>query len=92
MNNPKNTLKDQQSYLTDVVLTGAGDKYIGADNLARWYQRNLKIFSNIYDLTEFDKEERILLIYGVGHVYQLKQFLTDSPDFEYVEVNEYLVE
>jgi len=92
MNNPKNTLKDQQSYLTNVVLTGAGDKYNGADNLARWYQRNLKIFSNIYDLTEFDKEERILLIYGVGHVYQLKQFLTDSPDFEYIEINEYLTE
>ncbi len=90
LNNPKHTLTDHQSYLTNIVLTGAGDKYIGADNLARWYQRNLKIFANIYDIADFDKEERILLIYGTGHVYQLKQFLTDSPDFEYLEVNEIL--
>ena len=90
INNPKYTLTDHQSYLTNTVLTGAGDKYIGADNLTRWYQRNLKIFANIYDIVEFNKEERILLIYGTGHVFQLKQFLIDSPDFEYIEVNEIL--
>ena len=90
LNDPKYTLTDHQSYLTNTVLTGADDKYIGADNLTRWYQRNLKIFANIYDIVDFDKEEKILLIYGIGHVYQLKQFLTDSPDFEYLEVNKIL--
>lgn len=90
INSPKNRLKDHQAYLTETVLTGAGDNYIGADAVARWYRRNLRIFANTYDLTNFEKEERILLIYGSGHVWQLRQLFTDSPDFEYVEINSYL--
>lgn len=91
-NRPENRLKDHQAYLTENVLEGAGDNYLGADGVARWYRRNLRIFSNAYDLTDFDKEERLLLIYGSGHVWQLRQFFTDSPDFDYVEPNEYLAE
>ncbi|MDH4474626.1 MAG: DUF5694 domain-containing protein [Fluviicola sp.] len=90
LNSPKNRLKDHQAYLTEIILEGAGDNYIGADAVAKWYRRNLRIFANAYDFTDFDKEERLLLIYGSGHVWQLKQLLTDSPDFEYVELNEYL--
>lgn len=92
INRPENRLKDHQVYLTQGVLEGAGDNYLGADGVARWYRRNLRIFSNAYDLTDFDKEERLLLIYGSGHVWQLRQFFTDSPDFDYIEPNEYLSE
>lgn len=91
-NRPENRLKDHQAYLTESVLEGAGDNYFGADGVARWYRRNLRIFSNAYDLTNFDQEERLLLIYGSGHVWQLRQFFKDSPDFDYVEPNEYLAE
>ena len=90
INNPENRLKDHQAYLTETVLEGAGDNYIGADAVANWYRRNLRIFANAYDLTDFDSEERLLLLYGSGHVWQLRQFFMDSPDFEYVEPNEYL--
>lgn len=91
-NRPENRLKDHQAYLTEGVLEGAGDNYLGADGVARWYRRNLRIFSNAYDLTDFNKEERLLLIYGSGHVWQLRQFFIDSPDFDYVEPNQYLGE
>lgn len=90
LNQPKNTLKDHQAYLTENILEGAGDNYLGADAVAVWYRRNLRIFSNAYDLTNFDKEERLLLIYGAGHVRQLRQLFKDSPDYEYIEVNDYL--
>ena len=90
LNNNSNCLKDHQAYLTETALTGAGDNYIGADAVAWWYRRNLRIFANAYDLTNFDKEERVLLIYGSGHVWQLRQLFTDSPDFEYLEINDYL--
>ncbi len=92
INDPKNTLKSHQEYLTNGILMGAGDLYIGADGIARWYRRNLRIFSNAYDVSNFDKVERILLIYGSGHVWQLRQFFTDSPDFDYIEINDYLTE
>lgn len=91
LNNPLDRLKDHQSYLTSII-EGAGDNYLGADNVGRQYRRNLRIFANAYDLTDFGKEERLLLIYGSGHVWQLRQLFTDSPDFDYVEVNDYLTE
>lgn len=90
INSPKNRLKDHQAYLAETILEGAGDNYLGADAVAKWYRRNLRIFANAYDLTDFDREERLLLLYGSGHVWQLRQFFMDSPDFEYVELNEYL--
>lgn len=91
LNNPRNRLKDHQAYLTDLILEGAGDNYLGADGVAKWYRRNLRIFSNVYDLTDFENEERLLLIYGSGHVWQLRQFFMDSPDYEYIEPIKYLV-
>jgi hypothetical protein len=90
LNEPENRLKSHQAYLTEGALAGAGDNYLGADAVANWYRRNIRIFANAYDLTNFDEEERILLIYGSGHAWQLRQFFTDSPDFDYVEPNEYL--
>jgi hypothetical protein len=91
INNPQNRLKDHQRYLTS-ALEGAGDNYLGADNTARQYRRNLRIFANAYDITNFDDEERLLLVYGYGHVWQLRQLFMDSPDFDYVEANDYLTE
>ena len=90
INAPDAQLYNHQIYLTETVLTGAGDNYIGADAVARWYRRNLRIFSNVLDLVSFEKEERILLIYGASHTWTLKQFFEDSPDFNYVEINQFL--
>lgn len=91
LNHPESCLKSHQHYLTMGILEGAGDNYVGADAVTKWYRRNIRIFSNAYDLTDFDREERLLLIYGSGHVWQLRQFFTDSPDYDYVEPNDYLL-
>ena len=91
-NNPKNLLQNHQQYLTNVVLEGAGDNYLGADTAGKWYRRNLRIFANVYDITDFNEQERILMIYGHGHVWTLRQFFMDSPDYDYIEVNDYLRE
>ena len=90
INDSKDRLLDHQAYLTEVILGGAGDNYLGADSVAKWYRRNLRIYANAYDLTNFNHEERLLLIYGSGHVWQLRQLFNDSPDFKYIEQNLYL--
>ena len=90
INDPMDRLFDHQAYLTEVILGGAGDNYLGADSVAKWYRRNLRIYANAYDLTNFNHEERLLLIYGSGHVWQLRQLFNDSPDFKYIEPNLYL--
>ncbi|MFD2514573.1 DUF5694 domain-containing protein [Pontibacter locisalis] len=35
-------------------------------------------------------EDRIILIVGAGHVKYLRDLIKESPDLEYVEVNDYL--
>ncbi len=90
LNKPENSLKYHQVYLTNYALCGAGDNYYGADSVGKWYRRNIRIFSNLYDIADFGANERILLIYGASHVWTLRQFIQDSPDFEYIEVNSYL--
>ena len=90
INDPQSQHFNHQVYITETVLSGAGDNYLGADSVARWYRRNLRIFSNVLDFTDFNQEERILIIYGASHIWTLKQFFKDSPDFEYVEINSFL--
>ena len=69
----------------------AGDNHAGADLVANWYHRNLIIFQNLIQVTNFEAaEERILIIYGQGHVKYLRDLLQESPYYEYVEVNDYL--
>ncbi len=86
LNRNENRLKNHQAYLTN-ILEGAGDNYLGSDATANWYRRNLRIFADAYDLTNFDQQERLLLIYESGYVWKLRQLFTDSPDYDYVEVN-----
>jgi hypothetical protein len=90
LNDSKVIAESHQVYLTDWVLSGSGDTYLGADSLAGWYRRNIRIFSNIYDIVDFESEDRLLLIIGSGYIPMLKQLFTDSPDFDYVEINIYL--
>jgi len=48
------------------------DEYAGPDLLAMWYQRNIRIYHNISALLAAP-EERILVVYGAGHLGWLRQ-------------------
>ncbi|GMN06491.1 hypothetical protein MTsPCn5_18800 [Croceitalea sp. MTPC5] len=69
-------------YLTGAMAT---EDYDGADKLTIWwYNRNVRIFSNILKLTS-GPEDRILLVIGNGHAAILRQLFEASPQFEFVE-------
>lgn len=60
-----------------------GDKR-GADALTLyWYSRNLRIFRNIQQVTE-GPEDRILVLFGMGHSSILLQQFESSPEYELV--------
>ena len=62
----------------DLLNGGVGD-YFGADGfISAWYNRNLRIYSNVARLIR-TPEERVLLIIGAGHVPILQQLLQSSP-------------
>ncbi|MDR0332523.1 MAG: DUF5694 domain-containing protein [Dysgonamonadaceae bacterium] len=90
MNTPNYLLKQHQANIFGMPLIGAGINYFGADHIANWYRRDIRIFSNVHDIADFDTEERLLLIIGASHVWPLRQLFSDYPDFNYVEINDYL--
>lgn len=57
----------------------------GADILSVWwYNRNLRIFRKLQQMTE-SPNDRILLIFGNGHAAILRQLLECSPEYQFVE-------
>lgn len=57
----------------------------GADILSIWwYNRNLRIFRKLQEITESNKD-RILVIFGNGHASVLRQLVESSPAYEFVE-------
>lgn len=52
--------------------------WAGADLLADWYRRNMRIYTNIMRLAE-SPEDRILVIYGSGHLGWLQNAFASNP-------------
>jgi hypothetical protein len=61
---------------------------IGVELVAEWYKRNLFIYRNTLEKTE--DNDKILIIFGSGHVRYLKQFFDDNPEFNISDVNSFL--
>ena len=82
LNSPEYHQHDYGMYLIDDFKL---NNYQGADNLSTyWYNRNLRIFRKIQDITE-NENDRILVIVGNSHAALLRQFITCSPEYEYIE-------
>jgi Family of unknown function (DUF5694) len=76
-------------YLHYAMSYGRGKDYTGADFTTSWYNRNLKIYTNI--LRELQPTDTtVLVLFGAGHTNMLRQFFTDHPSFRIVEVADVL--
>lgn len=58
---------------------------IGVETVAEWYKRNLFIYRNVLENTI--KGDRVLIIFGSGHMHYLNQLLKNNPDFKITEPN-----
>jgi hypothetical protein len=84
INSDKNIVRGYGAYLTGDFENSYFD---GADALAmHWYSRNLRIFRNIQRLNA-KSTDRILVLYGAGHLGILKQLFESSPQFELIPFN-----
>jgi hypothetical protein len=86
-NDPENLAAGHGMYMR-FARVGAGDTYVGADLVAKWYHRNIRIFSNIQRLAEAG--DRILVIIGSGHAPILRELITYDIMTDLVETIEYL--
>lgn len=87
-NTPYAIQKDQEAYMT-IARVGDGVNNIGIDWLCNyWYRRNLIIYANIARISKL--EDRVLVIYGSGHIHLLAQFMKESGLFSIEAVEHYL--
>jgi hypothetical protein len=79
--------KDVAWYYSVVPYGEPGD-YAGPDLLAAWYQRNIRIYHNIVSVIE-SPSDRILVIYGAGHLGWLQQNIANDGTVKLRKLSEF---
>jgi hypothetical protein len=75
-------------YTLGVIGTNDGIEYPVADALTSWwYNRNIRIFSNIRK-TIRNENDRVLVIFGAGHIPIIRHLVSASPEMELVELKD----
>lgn len=77
-------------YLVGALLRGEPGDYLGADGfVSGWYTRNLRIYSNIVRELR-SPDERVVVIFGAGHVPILRELFLATPVAKLDEVRDVL--
>jgi len=73
------------------ALTHAGSKegFEGADEAAKYYQRNLRMYSNLNRIALKD-DDRVFILMGASHTAFFRDFISRSPKYKMVNTFEYL--
>ena len=77
-------------YLHYGLAYGKDSNYVGQNFALSWYDRNLKIFTNILRNIDVKKDKVIVVLFGSSHTSILRQFFEDHPYFELVPLTELL--
>jgi hypothetical protein len=77
INSDERAASEVALYYRQVHLGEPGD-WAGADLLADWFRRNIRIFANIARLAD-NPGERVLVVYGAGHLAWLRQNVAGDP-------------
>lgn len=79
--------KNQNMYMA-LNAVNTDSQYNGSMTVLSWYERNLKIFSNIQRLAENAK--RIFIIYGAGHLQILRDFINETEGLKLANIYDYI--
>jgi hypothetical protein len=72
-----------------LAFVGTENGFEGADEAAKYYQRNLRMYSNLNRIP-LDKSDRVFILSGASHTAFFDQFLKRSPKYEVVSVIDFL--
>jgi hypothetical protein len=87
-NTPEARQRALAPYLNTMIRIATTDEYPGAEAVANWYRRNFKIAANL--LAAVSPGDRVLLIYGSGHIPVLEHALSLNDDIVLLEAGPYL--
>ena len=73
------------------MLTHVGSKngFEGADEAAKYYQRNLRMYSNLNRI-ELNENDRVFILMGASHTAFFRDFISRSPKYTMVNTFTYL--
>lgn len=89
LNRPARILEGH-TYHRMVMHFGAGKEQPGADYWGGWNRRNIFICAKILQAAK--PGDRLVVFFGGGHSYLLRQCVLETPGFRLVEANDYLPE
>jgi hypothetical protein len=87
LNQPARIRRDHDGYARMLTI-GRGAEQPGADLVAAWEQRNLRICARV--IQESKPGDRVVVLFGSGHAYLLRRCFAEQPGFELVEANDFL--
>jgi hypothetical protein len=87
INDPMRIAGDNEFYRSTLAI-GGGNTQPGAELMTAWYRRNFLICANLVQATK--PGDRVVLFYGFGHAFLLRQCIQEMPGFKLVEPNDYL--
>jgi len=87
VNEPTRIAADNGFYAT-MLRIGGGDAQPGAELVAAWHRRNFRICANLIQSTR--PGDRVVVFYGAGHAYLLRQCVAETAGLRLVEANEFL--
>ncbi|MGH6870680.1 MAG: DUF5694 domain-containing protein [Rhizomicrobium sp.] len=87
LNDPALVARGNEFYRSTLKIGGGADQP-GAGLLTAWYRRNFRICANLIQLAH--PGDRVVVFYGSGHSFLLRQCVRETPGFKLVESNDYL--
>jgi len=83
--------KDFMININADILTHAASagKAAGADEAAKYYHRNLVMYSNLNRLP-LTRDDRVFILMGASHTAFFNEFMNRSPKYEPVDAAAYL--
>jgi hypothetical protein len=87
MNADAKVAEDVGFYYREAQFGEPGD-WAGADLVADWFRRNMRIYSNVTGLVD-SPNERVLVIFGAGHLGWLQHDFASSPNLRLRKLAEF---
>ncbi|HSP15380.1 MAG TPA: DUF5694 domain-containing protein [Thermoanaerobaculia bacterium] len=88
MNSDARVAQDVGFYFLLARYGEPGD-YAGPDLLAEWYRRNIRIYNNVVKLVA-TPDDRVLVIFGSGHLGWLRQDFAADPTLRLRKLEEFV--
>jgi hypothetical protein len=86
--NERPRIAADHSFYRQMLRVGVGDVQPGVELVTAWYKRNFRICANLIQLSK--PGDRIVVFYGAGHAFLLRECVQQTPGFELVDANDYL--